>query len=290
LTHVNTDRYCGGDDQYAYPTVVSSMLFGDKVIVITGASEGIGAELARQLAREKPKLVLAARRVEVLQAVAGQCEAAGAEAIAVRCDVGVEADCKALVASAVSRFGRIDILVNNAGVSGHARLEDVSDFRWYEDMMRVNFMGSVWCTRYALAELRKSKGLVAGVSSLAGKVGVPERTAYSPSKFAQAGFFEALRTELAGTGVDVTVVFPGVVATDIRLHGYDADGKAAGRSGLEEEDAMSVEECARQIIAALRGRRRELVMTTKAKIGLWLKMLAPRLVDNMARAALKKNK
>ena len=264
------------------------MSFADKVIIITGASDGIGAELARQLAPETPKLVLAARRLEALQLVAGQCEAAGAEAIAVRCDVGVEADCRALAASAVARFGRIDVLVNNAGVSGHARLEDVSDFRWYEDMMRVNFMGSVWCTRYALAELRKAKGLVAGISSLAGKVGVPERTAYSPSKFAQAGFFEALRTELAGTGVDVTVVFPGVVATNIRYHGYGADGKVAGRSGLNEEGAMSVEECARQIIAALRGRKRELVMTTKAKVGLWLKLFAPRLVDNMARAALKK--
>ncbi len=264
------------------------MSFADKVIVITGASEGIGAELARQLAAEKPKLVLAARRMDALQAITAQCEAAGAEAIAVRCDVSVEADCKALPAAAVARFGRIDVLVNNAGVSGHARLEDVSDFKWYEDMMRVNFMGSVWCTRYALAELRKSKGLVAGISSLAGKIGVPERTAYSPSKFAQAGFFEALRAELMGTGVDVTVVFPGVVATNIRLHGYDADGKPAGRSGLKEAGAMSVEECARQIVDALRGRKRELVMTTQAKIGLWLKLIAPAMVDKMARAALKK--
>ena len=264
------------------------MSFADKVIVITGASEGIGAELARQLSPERPKLVLAARRRDVLEGVVAQCAAAGAEAIAVLCDVGVEADCKALMARTVERFGGIDVLVNNAGVSGHARLEDVSNFKWYEDMMRVNFMGSVWCTRYALAELRKSKGLVAGVSSIAGKVGVPERTAYSPSKFAQAGFFEALRSELFETGVDVTVVFPGVVATDIRLHGYGADGRPAGRSGLKEEGAMSVEECARQIVAALRSRRRELVMTRQARMGLWLKMIAPRMVDSMARAALKK--
>ena len=264
------------------------MSFADKVIVITGASEGIGAELARQLSLDKPKLVLAARRRDVLDGVVAQCAAAGAEAIAVRCDVGVEAECKALMARTIERFGGIDILVNNAGVSGHARLEDVSDFRWYEDMMRVNFMGSVWCTRYALAELRKSKGLVAGVSSIAGKVGVPERTAYSPSKFAQAGFFEALRSELAGTGVDVTVVFPGVVATNIRLHGYGADGRAAGKSGLKEEGAMSVEECARQIVTALRRRKRELVMTSRARVGLWLKLIAPGIVDAMARAALKK--
>ena len=204
------------------------MTFADKVIIVTGASEGIGAELARQLAPEKPKLVLAARRLDVLQAVVAQCVAAGAQAVAVRCDVGVAADCRALVESTVARFGRIDMLVNNAGVSGHARLEDVVDFKWYEDMMRINFMGSVWCTRYALPELRKAKGLVVGIASLAGKVGIPERTAYSPSKFAQAGFFEALRTELMGSGIDVTVVFPGVVATNIRLHGYGADGKPAG--------------------------------------------------------------
>ena len=233
--------------------------------------------------------MLAARRLDALEAVAAQCVAAGAEAISVRCDVGVEADCKALAEVAVARFGSIDVLVNNAGVSGHARFEEVTDFAWYEDMMRVNFMGSLWCTRYALPALRQSRGLIAGVASLAGKVGVPGRTAYSASKFAQAGFFEALRSELAGTGVDVCVIFPGVVAMQIRLHGYGPDGKPAGKSGLKEQGAMSVEECARQTIAALRARRRELVMTTKGKLGLWLKMIAPAVVDRMARAAVRKD-
>jgi short-subunit dehydrogenase len=264
------------------------MSFVDKVIVITGASEGIGAELARQLAPEKPKLVLAARRLDLLQAVVAQCEAAGAEAIAVHCDVGVEGDCKALAESAVVRFGRIDILVNNAGVAGYARLDDVSNFKWYEDIMRVNFMGSVWCTRYALAELKKSKGLVAGIPGLAAKVGLPGCTAYSPSKFAQAGFFEALRIELLGSGVDVTVVFPSFIATNLLRHGYGADGKLADKSSLADKNAMPVEDCARQMIAALRGRKRELVITTRAKIELWLKLLAPRVVDNMVHAALKK--
>jgi len=265
------------------------MSYANQVIVITGASEGIGAELARQLAHERPKLVLAARRLDLLQDVAAQCAAAGAEAIAVRCDVGVEADCQALAAAAIDRFGRIDVLINNAGVSGHARFDEVTDFGWYEDMMRVNYMGSLWCTRYALPSIRDAQGQIAAICSLAGKVGVPGRTAYSPSKFAQAGFFEALRAELLETGVAVTVVYPGVVATAIRLHGYGADGRPAGRSGLKEEGAMPVDVCARQTIAALRARKRELVMTGKGRIGLWLKLIAPSLVDRMALAALQRD-
>ncbi len=264
------------------------MSISGKVIIITGASEGIGAELARQLSPHKPQLVLAARRLAVQSQVVQQCVQLGAEAIAVRCDVGVEADCRALAQAALDKYGRIDILVNNAGVSGHALFDEVTDFKWYEDMMRINYMGSLWCTHAALPALRASKGLVAGVSSLAGKVGVPGRTAYSPSKFAQAGFFEALRTELIGSGVHVTVIFPGVVATNIRVHGFGPDGKPAGKSGLKDDDAMSVDECARQIVQALATRRRELVMTPKARIGMWLKLIAPGLVDRMALAAVKK--
>jgi len=117
---------------------------------------------------------------------------------------------------------------------------------------------------------------------------VPARTAYCASKFALAGFFEALRIELGGTGVDISMIFPGVVATEIRRHGLNADGKPAGVSGLSEEEAMPVEECVRQMIGAMRTRRRELVMTPRAKAGLWLKLLAPQLVDRIALAALHK--
>jgi short-subunit dehydrogenase len=262
--------------------------FAGKSIIITGASDGIGAELARQLAAPGVSLALAARTLERLDKVAGECRAKGAKALAIRCDVGVEGDCRALMERTAAELGGIDILVNNAGVSGHAFLEEVQDFRWYEDMMRVNFFGTLWCTRYALTHLKARRGLVVGVSSLAGKHGIPGRTAYSPSKFAQSGFLEALRVELLGTGVDVTVVYPGVVATSIRLNGYGADGKAAGASGLDESHAMPVEECARLIRGAIEGRVRELVMTAQGKLGLWLKLIAPRLVDRMTLRALKK--
>jgi short-subunit dehydrogenase len=262
--------------------------FAGKVGGITGASEGIGAELARQIAAPGVSLVLAARNVERLERVQRQCTEKSAQAVAIRCDVGIEADCRALAERAVAAFGGIDILVNNAGVSGHALLEEVQDFSWYEAMMRVNFFGTLWCTRYALPQLRARRGLVVGVSSLAGKHGIPGRTAYSPSKFAQSGFLEALRVELLGSGVDVTIVYPGVVATGIRVNGYGADGRPAGQSGLDEANAMPVEECARLIRGAIEKRSRELVMTRQGRLGQWIKLIAPALVDRMAQRALKK--
>ena len=153
--------------------------------------------------------------------------------------------------------------------------------------MRVNYFGAMWCTREALPHLRERGGLMVAVSSLAGKIGVPGRTAYSASKFALAGFCEALRAELRGSGVDVCVVFPGVVATDTRINGFGPDGRPLGESRLREEGAMSAQECARQMLAAMAARKRELVMTGKGRLGLWLKLLAPRLVENMALKALK---
>jgi short-subunit dehydrogenase len=264
-------------------------MFAGKVIAITGASEGIGAELARQAAGKGVWLALAARNLEKLEAVAEECRVRGAEALAVRCDVSVEDDCQRFIVQTVRAFSSLDILINNAGVSGHARFEDVTDFAWYERIMQVNYFGSLYCTRHALPHLKARRGQIVAISSIAGKVGVPGRTAYGPTKAAQALFHEALRLELKDSGVDVTVVYPGVVATGIRVHGYGPDGKPAGKSGLREENAMSVEECARQILAATQARKRELVMTLKAKIGLWLQLLAPGVVDRMVLKQVKKD-
>jgi short-subunit dehydrogenase len=265
-------------------------LFVNRVVAITGASEGIGAEVARQLSQKGVKLALAARNIEKLEAVAAECRAHGADAVALRCDVSIEADCRGFIEGAVAAHGGLDVLVNNAGVSGHARFDEVTDFAWYEQMMRVNYMGSLWCTRYALPHLKPRRGQLVAISSLAGKVGVPGRSAYSPTKAAQALFFEALRLELKEQGVDVTVVYPGVVDTGIRRHGYGPDGKAAGKSGLDERNAMTVAECARQIIVAIAARERQLVMTARARLGLWLQLLAPAMVDRMVLKVVKQHR
>ena len=263
-----------------------------KTIVITGASDGIGAEMARQLARSgggEVALVLAARNEALLAEVAAQCAAQGAQTLVVKTDVSDPAQCRQLVARAVDSFGGIDALINNAGISAQALFGEVKtdDLGWYEDLMRINLWGSVWCTHAALPYLKARRGSILAVSSLAGLIGVPGRTAYSASKFAMTGFFEALRAELKTAGVSVTTAYPGVVATQIRYRGFNAAGRPAGASGLKEDDAMSVETCARLIIEGMQRREREVVMTTKGKLGRWLKLLAPGAVEKMALAALK---
>lgn len=260
-------------------------------IIITGASDGIGAEIARQLARRHGAavaLVLAARNGAMLEQVAAQCAAAGAQTLVVPTDVSVQAQCVALIDAAVARFGAIDALINNAGRSAHALFEEVENLAWYEELMRINLWGSVWCTHAALPYLKQSRGCIVAVSSLAGLVGVPGRTAYSATKFAMGGFFEALRAELKPAGVSVTIAYPGVVATQIRHRGYNAAGGQLGHSSLKEDRAMSVEQCAALIVAGMEARQREVVMSAKGKLGRWLKLIAPGLVEKMALAALNK--
>ena len=262
-----------------------------KTIVITGASDGIGAEMARQLAVRYGKgaaLVLAARSPAKLNEVALQCAAHGCDTLVVRTDVSDEAACRHLIEATVARFGRLDVLINNAGMSAHALFEEVgeNDLHWYEDLMRINLWGSVWCTHAALPHLRACRGSIVAVSSLAGLVGVPGRTAYSASKFAMTGFFEALRAELKHYGVSVTTAYPGVVATETRRRGFNARGEAAGRSGLKEDRAMPVELCARLILRGLERRQREVVMSAQGRLGRWLKLVLPGVVENMALKAL----
>lgn len=263
-----------------------------KIVVITGASDGIGAEMARQLAathRGDIGLVLAARSQSKLDAVASECEELGAQTMVVSLDVGMQEQCRDLIARTMERFGQLDALVNNAGVSAQALFSEVKaqDLHWYEQLMKVNFWGALWCTHAALPYLTASRGKVVAVSSLAGLVGVPGRTAYSATKFAMTGFFEALRAELKSAGVSVTTAFPGVVSTNIRYRGFNARGEAAGSSGLKEDDAMPVEECARLIVEGMNRGKREVVMTARGKMGRWVKLVAPGVVENMALAALK---
>ena len=262
----------------------------DNVVVITGASKGIGAELARQLAAKGAKLLLAARSEKELEEVAADCRKAGASVVTVRADVTSERECQAIIAGAMVAYGRLDMLVNNAGATMWARFEDIRDMSILQRIMQVNYMGAVYCTHHALPHLRASRGRIVGISSLAGRTGVPTRTGYSASKHAMTGFFDSLRIELDGSGVTVTMIYPGFVATGIRENASGPDGKPIQVSPVKEGEVMSVEDCARRIVAAIEGREREVVMTARGKMGLWLKLLAPALVDRIARRAIERGR
>ncbi|KAA3644858.1 MAG: short chain dehydrogenase [Chloroflexi bacterium] len=260
--------------------------FKDKVVIITGASSGIGHELARQLAKQGAWLALAARREDKLEELAEECEALGGRALVVVTDVADEAQCKRLAEHTVEEFGGIDVLVNNAGITIWAKFEEMQSLDPFEAVMRVNYLGSLYCTHYALSHLKESQGRIVAVSSLAGKTGVPFRSGYSASKFAMAGFFETLRIEVAEHGVSVTMIYPDYVQTDTRLQAFGPDGKPIGTRPLRQGRMMTVEVAARQIIDAIRKRKRELLMSRRGKLGQWLKLIAPGLVDRIAARAV----
>lgn len=259
-----------------------------KTVVITGASSGIGEELAVVLASRGANLVLAARREEELARVVKRCEQAGGRALSVPTDVSEQESCRRMVDRAVEAFGGIDLLVNNAGITMWARLDEVTDLSLYERIMRVNYLSAVYCTYYALPHIKTRKGLLVAISSLTGKTGVPTRTAYAASKHAMQGFFDSLRVELLGTGVDVLVVSPGFVDTPIRSQAVGPDGKPMGKSRRDESrDTMDVHTCVAQIFRAIERRDRDLVMTAKAKVGMFLKLVAPGLIDRIALRAIR---
>ncbi len=265
-----------------------SKAFDQLVVVVTGASHGIGAELATQCAAQGARLVLAARNAAQLEHVALACRALGAEALVLTTDVSVEASCKAMIEHAVAHFGRIDILINNAGIGASGRFEEITDLSLFETLMRVNYLGSVWSTAYALPHLKLSRGRIVAISSLTGLMGVPKRTAYAATKHAMAGFFDSLRIELRQTGVTVTVVYPGFVLSEINRHALAPNGQPFGDRGFHRTTAesMALETCCRIILRAVVRRDRAVVMTWRGKIGRFLKLFAPALVDTMARRTI----
>lgn len=261
--------------------------FTGKVIVVTGASEGIGRALCLALATQKPKLVLAARNVERLEELEKEVEALGAEAIVVPTDITSIDACKALIDRTVMSFGGIDVLVNNAGGTMWTKMDEITDISIFERLMRLNYLGSVYPTYYALPHLKASKGRIVGVSSVAGLTGVPTRTAYSASKHAMFGFFDSLRIEVAEFGVTVTMIAPDYVVSEIHRRALGGDGAPLGVSPLVESKVMKADECARQIVGAIERRERLLVTSTRGKLGRWLKLVAPRMMDNLALKAIR---
>jgi len=252
----------------------------DKVVIITGASSGIGEALARHLAGLRVNLVLAARNLEKLEELKLDLEKKVPDLLIVKTDVSVEVDCKQLIDKTIEKFGKIDILINNAGISMRALFEKV-DLDVIRQLMDVNFWGTVYCTKFALPHLLKSHGSLVGVSSIAGYKGLPGRTGYSASKFAMQGFLEVVRIENMKKGLHVLIACPGFTASNIRKKSLVADGSHQGESPREETKMMSAEEVAQHIVNAIVKRKHRIVLTSNGKLTVWLNKFFPKFMDKM---------
>lgn len=266
---------------------MSQPVFSENVTIITGASSGIGRELAYQLADQGAWLALAARNAQALDEAAEVCRHRGGKALSVPTDVTDQGHCQLLIQRTLEEYGRIDTLVNNAGITMWSTFEELEGLELLEKIMRVNYFGSVYCTHFALPHLIQSQGRIVAVASLTALNGVPTRSGYAASKHALKGFFDSLRIELADTGVTVTISYPDFVATGMRGRAYGPDGEPLGRSPLEEGAVMTTETSVRSLVRAMEKRKREDKQNLRGKIGPWIKMFAPGLIDNMARNAVR---
>jgi len=273
---------------------MSAPTFLENVVILTGASRGIGRALALLLAQQGAWLALAARDRANLEDVAQSCrqrgQAAGAKALALPTDVSDQDQCRRLVERTVEAYGRVDTLVNNAGITMWSRFDEMQSLQPLERIMQVNYLGCVYCTHAALPYLKQSQGRIVAVASLAGKAGVPLRSGYAASKHAMVGFFDSLRIELAPYGVSVTVILPDFVATETRQRAFGPDGEPLGKSPVQESQVMTAEESARRILEAMAVRQREQVQSLRGKLGQWVKLIAPGLVDRIARNAIQRGR
>jgi len=252
--------------------------FTDKVVVVTGGTDGIGKALVNDLMKQGAKVVTCGRSHDKLYRL--QTTYACKTLLALPADVSNETDCKNLIGQTVTVFGTVDVLINNAGISMRALFSE-TDLETIRRVMDINFWGPVYCTKYALPYLIKQKGTMVGISSIAGYRGLPGRSGYSASKFALQGWMEALRTELLDSEVNIMWVCPGFTKSNIRNAALNKDMQPQGETPLDEETLMSAEECASHILHAVEKRKRTLVLTRQGKETILLNRFLPSLADKM---------
>jgi short-subunit dehydrogenase len=254
------------------------MRWAGQRVVITGASQGLGRALAIALSSRGAKLVLCARRLPALEATRAAC-ASPADVVLVEADVTREAD----VERAAAAFSGIDVLVCNVGINMKARVDEVKSPAVFERLMDVNFFSVVRAVHYALPHLALSRGRIVAISSLAGFFGVPGQSGYSASKHALQGYCDALRIELRARGVSVTVVAMAEMSTGLDRQALGAEGERIALDVRERDrtnSALPVEEVARDVIAALERRAREVVLPRRAAFVRALRLVAPGLIDH----------
>jgi short-subunit dehydrogenase len=254
--------------------------FRDRVVIVTGASAGIGKSLALLLASQCAKVVIAARRAERLEKIAETCRMFCGEVLVIPTDISDETQCKALIENTIAKYGRLDMLINNAGMAASALFDEFPDLCLFKRTMDINFYGAVYCTYYALPYLKTTQGRIVAISSLGGKAAIPYNTPYCASKYAMHGFYDSLRMELYQSGVSCTVVCPSWVATEFHESQLNKDGVPRGARGRAyyTKRTMTSDQCAKIVLDAAEKRRREVLMGP-GPLAVWLKLIAPGFLD-----------
>lgn len=260
--------------------------FANKVVVVTGGTDGIGKALVDQLLRAGAKVATCGRNHDKLYAL--QSEFPSFPLHTLVADVSSENDCRRFIETTLKVYGSIDILINNAGISMRALLKE-ADTEVLRKVMDINFFGSVYCTKYALPSILQNKGTIVGISSIAGYRGLPGRSAYSASKYALQGWLEAVKTELMDDGVHVMWVSPGFTTSNIRNAALNKNAESHGETPMDESKMMSAEECAERILEAIRKKKRSLVMTFTGKRTVFLNKFFPGLADRLVHNFFFKN-
>lgn len=257
----------------------------EKVVILTGASEGIGRALARELARLGCHLVLTARSESRLQSLVLEL-GTEVDVLIHSADLTHPNECRELIDACIARFGRLDILINNAGMTMWSRFDELEDLSILERIMEVNYLAPARLTHMALPYLKQSQGQVVAIASVAGLTGVPTRSGYAASKHAMMGFFDSLRIELADDNVAVTVICPDFVVSQIHKRALDGKGNPLGATPMKEDKIMSAEACAAAMAPAIACRERMLIMSRRGRLGRWVRLLWPSLIDSIARKAI----
>lgn len=261
---------------------MNKSFFQNQVVLVTGASAGIGKALALQLADQGACIALAARRKDRLEQIAVECQTRGGKAIAIQTDVANEVQCRTMVQQSIREFGRLDMLINNAGFTLVSLFQELPNFDLFRRTMDVNFYGNVYPTYYALPYITQSQGRIVSISSIGGKLAVPGNSSYVASKFALNGFYDSLRMELAKTGISITVIYPAWVVTEFHESMLDKDGIQRGEEGrrIYSDKMMTAEECAQIVLKSAAKRKREVLMRPGSMV-LWAKLIMPKLLDKI---------
>ncbi|MCS6823617.1 MAG: SDR family oxidoreductase [Cytophagaceae bacterium] len=252
----------------------------NKTIIITGGSSGIGKACAEIFGAHGANIVISGRNESTLIETTRYLKQKNISAHYVVSDISIESDAQKLINETINTFKKIDVLINNAGISMRAMFEEV-DLSVIKKVMDINFYGTVYATKYALPHILQTQGSIVGISSIAGKKGLPARTGYCASKFAMHGFLESLRIELLKKNVHVLLACPGFTASNIRNHALAKDGTPQGESPLDEGKIMPAEEVARHIYKAVKKRKREIVLTNQGKLTVCLNKFFPAFMDLM---------